>query len=305
MNRAYSSPFRLGVVIPTYNRASVLGRAIQSVLSLNKDIEVIVVDDASTDGTQVMIEQCFPSVQYYRLPHNMGPGAARNLGLAKATSPIVIMLDSDDEFTSDAYTKIMVRYEALVNSGKSVGFFRTTASRSSVEQPIIVQPTGYFQVVQGDWAPVIVRNRFIEKGYRYPSCRVGGEGILWLEVSRDYEMIAYPEMIIRVNSDDPDRLTSPESRIKNCLALADYHREYILRHGDFLRIQFPKVYRSKLLAAAVYNLLASNRKGAWDMVRNGIGGFWHPCLVVAGILMVTPTKLLRWLFEVRNRLGPA
>jgi glycosyltransferase involved in cell wall biosynthesis len=89
---------RFTVVIPTYNRASVIGRAVGSVLAQRQhDLEVVVVDDGSTDETvEVLRRVDDPRLRVVGQP-NRGVAAARNRGLAEARGGFVAFLDSDDE----------------------------------------------------------------------------------------------------------------------------------------------------------------------------------------------------------------
>ena len=90
----------ISAVIPTYNRASVLGRAIDSaVAQCEAGDEVIVVDDGSTDGTEAVVTAYGEPVRYLRVPHG-GAGAARNAGVRAARGDLVAFLDSDDEWMS-------------------------------------------------------------------------------------------------------------------------------------------------------------------------------------------------------------
>jgi glycosyltransferase involved in cell wall biosynthesis len=86
--------YRLTVIITTYNRQHLLPRAIESVQE-EKDIEVIVVDDASTDGTQEYC-QSIPWIKYIRQKTNQGTAAARNAGLSVSHAPFIAFLDDDD-----------------------------------------------------------------------------------------------------------------------------------------------------------------------------------------------------------------
>jgi Glycosyl transferase family 2 len=95
------SPLAVSAVIPTYNRAHLLPRSIDSAIAaLGPDDEVIVVDDGSTDGTIALVESYGTQVRLVRGDHG-GAGAARNLGLATAKGPLVAFLDSDDEWFPD------------------------------------------------------------------------------------------------------------------------------------------------------------------------------------------------------------
>ena len=90
------SAILFSIVIPTYNRAKVLPRAIESVLTQNfKNYELIVVDDGSTDETDRIIQQYSSSLKYIYQP-NEGACVARNNGASVANGRYLIFLDSDD-----------------------------------------------------------------------------------------------------------------------------------------------------------------------------------------------------------------
>jgi glycosyltransferase involved in cell wall biosynthesis len=88
----------VSVVLPTYDRAPVLGRAIESVLSQTmEEFELIVVDDASTDHTKDVVSGFDDDrLRFVRHDTNRGGGAARNTGIEMATGKYVAFLDSDD-----------------------------------------------------------------------------------------------------------------------------------------------------------------------------------------------------------------
>jgi glycosyltransferase involved in cell wall biosynthesis len=84
------------VVIPAFNRAATIRRAINSVRLQQLGAEIIVVDDCSTDGTSDMVR----GAQLVRHSERLGASAARNSGLEQATTAIIAFLDSDDEWLS-------------------------------------------------------------------------------------------------------------------------------------------------------------------------------------------------------------
>lgn len=90
----------VSVVVPAYNRVESVSRAIDSVLAQTlDDLEVLVVDDASTDGTADVVERYDdPRVRLLRHETNRGGSAARNTGINHATGQYVAFLDSDDEW---------------------------------------------------------------------------------------------------------------------------------------------------------------------------------------------------------------
>ena len=100
-------PPAFSVIIPTHNRCSLVERAIASVLAskMTNDMEIIVVDDASTDGTMQALQTTHrhdARVRVLRLDVNQGPSVGRNRGLAAATGDLVLFLDSDDTLLPDA-----------------------------------------------------------------------------------------------------------------------------------------------------------------------------------------------------------
>jgi len=90
----------ISVIIPSYNRAERLARALHSVYKQTLiPNEVIVIDDGSTDNTRQVITNLFPQVKYRHQP-NKGVSAARNLGIKIADGEWLAFLDSDDEWVS-------------------------------------------------------------------------------------------------------------------------------------------------------------------------------------------------------------
>jgi glycosyltransferase involved in cell wall biosynthesis len=88
----------VSVVIPTYNRAGVICRAIASALiQLLAGDEIVVVDDGSKDRTHAIVASFGPQVKYVPTT-NGGAGRARNIGIDHARGDLVAFLDSDDEW---------------------------------------------------------------------------------------------------------------------------------------------------------------------------------------------------------------
>jgi len=89
---------KISVIIPTYNRASTLPRAIDSVLAQSRAAdEIIVVDDGSTDETQQIIEERYPQIKFIS-QNNKGVSAARNVGIKNVQGNLICLLDSDDSW---------------------------------------------------------------------------------------------------------------------------------------------------------------------------------------------------------------
>lgn len=97
----------VSVVIPTYNRAAMVRRAVRSALAQTvSDIEVIVVDDGSTDTTRKVISRVTDRrLIYVRHPENRGGSAARNSGISRTSGEFIAFLDSDDVWRREKLEK--------------------------------------------------------------------------------------------------------------------------------------------------------------------------------------------------------
>lgn len=104
---------RVSVIIPAYNSSEHIGSAIDSVLHQTfKDLEIIVIDDGSTDNTAELISMKYPSVRYLS-KENGGASSARNLGVKISSGELIAFLDSDDEWHRDklsAQVALMAKY---------------------------------------------------------------------------------------------------------------------------------------------------------------------------------------------------
>ncbi len=144
----------VSVIIPTYNRLATVGRAIDSVLAQTyPNLEVIVVDDGSTDDTCARLAGFGGRIRIIRQA-NAGPSAARNRGVAEAQGEMVGFLDSDDIWLPE---KIQRQIEVMERAGESVcccicdstlagspgasaTSFRSAGIVSNVEQGILRNP---------------------------------------------------------------------------------------------------------------------------------------------------------------------
>ena len=95
----------ISVVIPSYNRKDFLKRSIDSAINqTKKPLEIIVVDDGSTDGTETMIKSDYDFVKFIK-QKNKGVSAARNIGIKVSIGEWICFLDSDDEWKKDKLEK--------------------------------------------------------------------------------------------------------------------------------------------------------------------------------------------------------
>jgi glycosyltransferase involved in cell wall biosynthesis len=110
----------VSVILPTYNRAHLLPRAILSILNQTyQNFELIIVDDASTDETPRVVKAFDdPRIRYIRHEHNKGASAARNTGIEASRGTYIAFQDSDDEWLP---YKLARQVPALTQSPPEVG----------------------------------------------------------------------------------------------------------------------------------------------------------------------------------------
>jgi glycosyltransferase involved in cell wall biosynthesis len=115
-----SAPF-FSIIIPTYNRAHILSRSIDSVFSQTyQDFELIIVDNGSTDNTQQWMSDHYQDsrIVYHYQKGSGSPASPRNTGVSLAQGQWVCLLDSDDKWSQD---KLKCVYEAIqTNAGTDV-----------------------------------------------------------------------------------------------------------------------------------------------------------------------------------------
>jgi glycosyltransferase involved in cell wall biosynthesis len=100
---------RLSVIIPAYNEQHTILEVLARVRAVPLEIEIIVVDDASTDGTAARLASLppAPDLRVVRHPVNLGKGAALKTGLAAATGEVIIVQDADLEYDPTDYAKLL------------------------------------------------------------------------------------------------------------------------------------------------------------------------------------------------------
>jgi glycosyltransferase involved in cell wall biosynthesis len=195
MNVHKSGPL-VSVVIPTYNRARLLRRSIQSVLNQTyPNFEIIVVDDCSRDNTQNIVRTfCDKRIRYIRHEENRGAVAARNTGIKAAIGEYIAFQDSDDEWLPKKLQKQLRRFNSgspdlgvvytsfcLIDRGRKTYYPTLDVKQTEGRIHNVLLERNFI-----DTATAVVRKECFEKVgvfERLPRLQEWG---LWLRISKYY-----------------------------------------------------------------------------------------------------------------------
>lgn len=188
-------PF-FSIILPTYNRAHFLPKAIESVLKQTfEDWELIIVDDGSTDNTKEVVAKYQDSRIRYFFQENQERSAARNNGIISSKGEFICFLDSDDYFLPEKLntyyqvlqattSKIAILYDGLIfENGNENGNEQTkshipvhTGGISSFEF-LLLHPIGPLQVC--------IPADFLKAEQFNPNLRIGEDVELWLRLAKN------------------------------------------------------------------------------------------------------------------------
>ena len=283
-----SSP-AITVVIPARNARPYLARSLASI-GPREDIEIIVVDDGSTDGTAEFLEQIRrddPRLRILQGPQR-GPAAARNLAIAKATAPLIAFLDADDRWRLDK----LAQQEQLHADRPDLGFSftdyrhvkwdgapggacfrfwpRFAARHSGRGEPFCLGPDGlaqlYAENVVGT-STVMARTELLRRmGGFDETLRQAEDWDLWLRMAEAAPVGCVPAVLMDYLMHRPGNLSSAATA--RAAALTTVAR----RHRDAVQAMDPVAVRccaARIATAQAEAASAAGRRGAlvWGRLR--------------------------------------
>lgn len=264
MNRSIT----VSIIIPTYNRAHLLPRAICSVLKQSfHDWELIIVDDGSTDDTEEVVRDFSdPRVRYIRHDTNRGAPAARNTGIRAARGRYIAFLDSDDEWLPEKLEKQLKIFET---SDADVGavytgaiFVEEESGRKRIKAPrvkgwILTEEMAYNPV--GSTSRVMVKRECIDECGYFDECLPCHEDWdMWIRIAQRYKFDYVAEPLVRYFEHSRSISTDPDRLIAGYKALwAKYNiegRDRWLRALHYFRLGHRLCYYGAIHAGRQYLL---------------------------------------------------
>ena len=224
----------VSVVIPTYNRANVVGRAIRSVQAQTfEDWKLIVVDDASTDNTEEVVSSFADSrVRYYRHQANRGGSVARNTGIQRARGEYIAFLDSDDEWLPN---KLEKQVQVFENSKPTTGLVFTGMVHLFCDSQRVSIPPKHrgdltrnllIRNVVGSSSTSIVRKNVFDQVGGFDERLPARQDIdMWLRISKQYSIDYAEGCLAVIHKEGRDRLSGDDwGRCKGYIGFYNKHK---------------------------------------------------------------------------------
>ncbi len=228
INPHIADPADVAVVVPTYNCAQYLARALDSVTAQTyRSFQLFVIDDGSTDNTEEIVGK-FPSECVFEKQAHAGPAAARNRGIRISSSPYIAFLDADDVWLPqklERQIKLLERRPevGLVCSDCAVGGI-TEPDSSYFQRRAMPQSEVFERLVKDCFivTPTVVVRRecLLAFGGFNEALGVSEDLNLWLKIASRCAIAFIPE-VLAVRYNRPDNLsaiTSPEDACASGIA---------------------------------------------------------------------------------------
>ncbi len=184
------------VIIPTYNRANLLDKAIESILNQSfSDWELIIVDDGSTDNTKEVVEKYPDDRIKYIYQSNAERSIARNNGISHSKGKYICFLDSDDKFTSnrlgELYNSIKKRNEPVALFFTAIKFDnRLRIDNHNIQRKHKNENVYDFIIRAVFHTPQACIHKTILTNHQFnPSFRIGEDMELWIRIAENFPVI--------------------------------------------------------------------------------------------------------------------
>jgi glycosyltransferase involved in cell wall biosynthesis len=232
----------VSIVIPSYNGATFVGEAIESVLAQTyPHIEVMVIDDGSSDNTREICAR-YPSVAYH-YQTNQGVSVARNHGLQKSRGTLVAFLDSDDRLLPDAIATNVAYLRSHADAGFVFGLSRTVAADGSLlgDQQQQVEAANYQVLLQANLgicptATVLFRRDVLEAIEPFnPALRLAQDYDLYLRIARAFPIYCHNQVIVDYRQHGENASGKAIPMLKAVLAILNAQQDYIRDHPSHQR----------------------------------------------------------------------
>ena len=298
----------LSIIVPTYNRSVFLKECLESILLQNYPaLEIVVTDDHSTDGTEVLIKSLinkYPNILYVKNErYPKGPNGNKNNGLDFATGKILGIFDDDDTMPKNAllpmvekilegYDMVMGNCRIVSNDSRNGKFAGRGLNKNGV-----VSPYNYLcGKVEGEFWGIFRRELLGNK--RFDTALYGGEGTLWrgmyLESKTYYIHMNVRNYRIHGNNIS-DFMTSKASQV-----IKNYEKDIEL-YGQVMEKHCPCYLASIYKGAAYFAKLSGQYKKGFNYILTSLKLCLNKEAIMMFIAMFIPRKFIPFVSKIRSR----
>jgi glycosyltransferase involved in cell wall biosynthesis len=244
MRDKFDAPL-ISVVLPTFNRERLLPRAINSVLNQTyKNLELIIVDDGSTDNTEAIVKGYSDTrIRYYKQELNKGGSAALNVGIKLASGELISFQDSDDEWLPEKLERQVRKFSevgddvGVIYCGYELVFDRTkeVVSRSIPDEKGNVYKRMFIGCITGTITVIARASCFEKTGLFDEKIQSYYDWDMWIRVAKYYKFDYVPEILAKAYIHGKQNSTNLELRIKNKEKILEKYREELIKDPSFYK----------------------------------------------------------------------
>ncbi len=289
----------LSIVIPAYNAAGFVGKALQSIYAGLDQVElarleVIVVNDGSNDSTELdRVVADFPSLRLLHHPNNRGMCAARNTGIAATCGEFVTLLDADDEFVAGWHdvlreiiaewpTQVQVCYTPCLNDMDDL-----TCAQPGYRGWLTAEDMAR-ERLSGEYNPVFRGDYIRRSGYADLGTRKSCGLLSYLRMAREAPFWITDKVMRRYHDAMEQSVTSGWTRPDKAAETYTCFSSVLAEHGDFIRSVDPEKHLQLRQKILIYRMLSCQGRdfAEWWRTRS-----WNTyCFATLALLLLGPAN---------------
>ena len=295
---------KVSVILPTYNRAHTLEKSINSVLEQTyKNLELIVIDDCSTDETKKVISGITDArLKYIFNKINFGPSKSRNIGIESSTGELIAFQDSDDEWYPD---KLEKQVKLLMNSGDDVAGvycgmeFYDLKSGNKIGEELremdfkASYTTGSFFYTPANVTVLIKKSVLDEVGYFDNRLFADEDTELAIRVTKNYRYIFCNEILVKVKKNHDQLTGSAKYYTLAKEIIYEKHKNYLSK----------KILFGLCKQIANYYILTGNNHKALRYVKYALQHKRNLITIAQFLLLLVLPPLLSFAYKRKYKYG--
>ena len=298
----------ISIIIPSYNRANLLIRSINSALNQTyKNFELIVVDDGSTDNTKKLLEPYINAKKIkYFYQKNRGPSSAKNMGMKSAKGDYLAFLDSDDEWLPKKLEKQLELFERSTNPNLGfVGCNSLIINEKNNKKQIYKTPrkkNAFYALLVNNFiwscSSIMIKGSIIDQiGFFDENLSIGEDWDMWIRITQKYDFDFVDEPLFKyyVHNANITNAITIRKKEKYLQYISDKYIKYFENN--------PKLYSRRLRYDGTRYVLSGNLKKARENFVHSIrlNPLNYRCYFYF-LCSLTGTRIYGYLANVKMRL---